>query len=207
MQLPLFPNSSIKRIEFCASLLEFHPQFLSNKEAQQFFVLLEQELDWQQDEVFLYGKKHPIPRLNAWYGETDYTYSRNHMPARPFGTTLDTLRQKIEDYCGISYNSVLANFYRNGQDTMGWHADVNDGSDPNIAIASLSLGAERRFLFRENRSNNSKEPPKKLELLLNSGSLLLMHPPTQERTQHSVPRSKKISHPRINLTFRSMLLP
>lgn len=163
------------------------------------------ETPWVQSEIVIFGNKHPIPRLNAWYGEKSYRYSGQTMEALVLTPLLEKLRTAVQQATGGTYNSVLLNQYRSGQDTVGWHSDNEPEIDPEHPIASLSFGASRRFVLREKLPKSAEQRPQKLDLLLAAGDLLVMHPPTQLKTEHSIPRTKKVQAPRINLTFRRVL--
>ena len=201
MQLSLFNNDSKSEIAGC--VVEHFQGFYSLVQASDLFARIQAETPWAQSEIRVYGRVHPIPRLNAWYGERSYTYSGSRMDSLPMTETIEAIRQKIQAETGDEYNSVLLNLYRDGNDTVGWHSDDEPELDPNASIASLGLGAARRFVLRT--KNTSKEATEKMDILLDSGDLVVMHPPTQIKTQHSVPRSKKVLLPRINLTFRRVL--
>ena len=201
MQLSMFNNE--QRSEIAGCVVEHCKGFYDLNEAHTLFELLREETPWVQSEVRVYGKVHPIPRLNAWYGDRSYTYSGCEMPSLAMTSTIESIRLKIQEYTGQAYNSALLNLYRNGNDTMGWHSDDEPELDSMASIASLSLGAARRFVLRT--KNTSKEDTEKMDLLLDSGDLVVMYPPTQLKTQHSVPRSKRVLLPRINLTFRRLL--
>jgi len=200
----LFSDSTTKmRLLDDDGLLDFWPHFLSVQQAQSLFVLLQQQIPWQTESYSVYGKTVEAPRRVAWYGDADaaYTYSGiTHQPL-PWTETLAALKKQLEQACQHSFNSVLLNLYRDGQDSMGWHADKEAELGPNPVIASLSLGQERVFKLRHQRSKRVLDVP------LGSGSLLLMHGALQHHWQHSVPKSKKPMQPRINLTFRTIIKP
>lgn len=187
--------------------LDFYPNFIDRKLRQVLFDQLYASLAWQQDEIVVYGKSVAIPRLQAWYGDNQlaYQYSGLTMIAKPWTSTLLTLKQEIEQHTGYRFNSMLANLYRDGSDTVGWHSDDEPelGSEP--VIASLSVGAEREFqLKRRYKDKHSKEKQinEKISINLTSGSLLVMAGSTQKYWQHCIPRTKKPKAARINLTFR-----
>lgn len=155
------------------------------------------EIPWEQTEITLFGKRVNIPRMNAWYGDKPYAYSGTRFEARPLPAELDELKREIEKASGLEFNSVLANWYRDGQDCMGWHSDdeASLGKDPQIA--SVSFGDTRRFVLREKRDRSNKT-----EVALQHGSLILMLGQTQSLWQHCVPRTRLSSQNRLNLTFR-----
>lgn len=173
--------------------------FLTSDEAEHARQTLIKELDWQQESITLFGRSVLQPRLQAWHGDKRYTYSGLTMAPKPWTPTLHHLRQLCEQVSGSNFNSVLANLYRDGQDSMGWHQDNEPELGRQPVIASLSLGDSRRFLLRH---LHSKE---KLELSLGNGSLLVMAGSTQQFWQHSVPKTKQPRSARINLTFRHII--
>lgn len=170
--------------------------FLTPTQADHAFSVLTQELDWQQEAITLFGKSVLQPRLQAWYGDKAYTYSGLTMQPKTWTPMLADLKQRCELLTGQAFNSVLANLYRDGQDSMGWHQDNEPELGQQPVIASLSLGETRRFVLRH---LHSKE---KFELPLSHGSLLIMAGNTQHFWQHCVPKTVRALEPRINLTFR-----
>lgn len=169
-------------------------------EAYSLFQQLQADIQWQAEQVTLYGRTHVLKRQVAWYGDQPYRYHyANHTKqALPWTPSLLVLKQRIEQIAHQSFNACLLNFYPSGAEGMGWHSDDEHELQPNAAIASVSLGAERRFCFKH------KQLPHKTEVLLHDGSLLLMQGQTQRYWLHSLPISKKIHQSRINLTFRCM---
>ena len=154
----------------------------------------------------VFGKTHRIPRLQAWYGERAYTYSHTVMPPQIFAPIVREIQEVVTDITKLTVDAALLNLYRTGDDSMGWHADNEAELDGERAIVSLSLGASRRFLLRPSKKHPSMDalPTEKLELLLANGDIVVMHPPMQEYTQHSLPKMKKVQEGRINITFRTM---
>lgn len=175
--------------------------FLSSDSAKSIFDYLVSELNWQQPTVRVWGQDHKVPRLQYWMGEIgqEYQYSGKIFKAEPWLPVIKKLKDKVESVCQLSYNSVLLNWYRNGDDKMGWHADNEEELGPSPSIAMVSLGAERTFQFRHNETQITES------IELNTGSLLLMKPSMQETYQHQVPQRKKVSQGRISLTFRNIL--
>lgn len=168
-------------------------------EADEAFAQLIERVAWQQEEALLFGRRIPLPRLTAWFGEYGYSYSGiDHDPA-PFTTELLALKRMLERLTRAHFNSVLINLYRNGQDSMGWHSDDEPslGSEPEIA--SLSLGATRRFHLKH-RTDDAR-----LSLKLPHGSCLIMRGRCQAAWRHQLPKTKKPVGARINLTFRKIL--
>ena len=170
-----------------------------NSKTEELFRDLEKEVDWKQDEVVMFGKRITMRRLTAWYGDKpfDYTYSQVSRKALPWTKTLAEIKAEVEKISGETFNSCLLNFYHDGEDYMGWHSDDEPELDPDASIASLSLGAERKFSFKHRLTKET------VSVFLNDGSLLLMKPPTQEHWLHTLRKSKKVDEPRINLTFRT----
>ncbi len=173
-------------------------QALSSREADRAFSDLLESIDWQQEQAFLFGRTIPLPRLTAWHGDHGYSYSGiRHEPA-PFTPLLATLKASIEAITRTSFNSVLINLYRGGQDSMGWHSDDEATLGPEPEIASLSLGARRRFHFKHRRQSD------RLTIDLDHGSCLIMRGQCQANWQHQLPKTRKKVGPRINLTFRTI---
>ena len=180
--------------------LLFDPAFLPAAEAEALLVQLTADAAWEQRAIRIFGQEIPQPRFTAWYGDAEarYTYSGLAWEPRPWLSALHALRQRLEAATGHRFNSVLLNLYRDGRDSMGWHADDEPELGPAPAIASLSLGATRRFRLRPRAG--LPHPP--LNLDLPGGSLLLMRGPTQRHWQHALPKTARPVGPRLNLTFR-----
>lgn len=185
------------------AMLRWWPDFLSPAEADEALHALSREIAWEQHQVRLFGRVLPAPRLSCWIGDPEaaYTYSAMRFEPRPWTPTLGVLRDRLNAMLGAGFNSVLANRYRSGADGMGWHADDEPELGAQPLIASLSLGATRRFLLR------SRDRSQRAALALSHGSLLLMEGSTQLRTQHSLPKTARPVGERINLTFRRILVP
>lgn len=154
------------------------------------------DTDWEQRSIVMFGREVAQPRLNSWYGDVPYTYSGISMTPRPWTPLLTSLRERCEELTGARFNSVLINLYRNGDDSMGWHADDERELGPEPAIASLSLGAVRRFRMRHRDSREI------VEIDPANGSLIFMSGLSQACWMHEVPKTKKPVDARINLTFR-----
>lgn len=179
----------------------FHylPSFYSADKAEILMAQLQACTDWQQPQIQLFGRRHKIPRLTAWVADAglSYRYSGIKNLRNPWTPSLQKIKADIEAAAGCEFNSLLLNYYRDGSDSNGWHAD----NEPELCalqpIASLSLGASRRFRMRETalHSNNAA-------LELASGSLLVMAPGAQAISQHCLPKTQRPVGPRINLTFR-----
>lgn len=181
---------------------DFFEPFLSEIEAQQLFDELD-DIPWRTDTIQIFGKSHPIPRLQQWFGDRSYTWSGIKMDPIPWESLLLQIKKKIEKKAQLEegyFNSCLVNLYRDGQDCVGWHADDEPEFGRNPTIASLSLGAARDFLFRRKDDHSAK-----VKLRLTNGSLLVMRGDCQEEWHHSLPRRKGVSRARINCTFRRVL--
>lgn len=163
---------------------------------------LKESINWNQDEIFMFGRKVKIPRLSSWYGDSDANYSYSGLQLSPNKWTEELIEIKTlaENKFKQIYNSVLLNFYRDGNDSMGWHSDDEKELGVNPVIASVSLGGERRFLIRERKDHKNKR-----EIILKNGSLLIMKSGFQSKFQHSIPKTKKKVGERINLTFRKIV--
>ncbi|WP_423819520.1 alpha-ketoglutarate-dependent dioxygenase AlkB [Salinimicrobium sp. TIG7-5_MAKvit] len=175
-------------------------KILNESEEQRFFNNLLDEVAWQHDEVMIFGKKIVTARKTAWYGdrEFEYTYSKMTKKAKLWIPELLELRKRVEEVTGLEFNSCLLNLYHSGEEGMSWHSDAEAELGKQPAIASVSLGVERRFVFKH------KTSAEKIELQLEPGSLLLMTGDTQKNWLHSLPKSKKVKQMRINLTFRNI---
>jgi alkylated DNA repair dioxygenase AlkB len=160
------------------------------------------QLPWETHRIRLFGRQVDVPRRSCWIGDagTGYTYSGTRFEPHPWPSVLLPWRARVEQACHGRFNSVLANLYRDGNDSMGWHADDEPELGDEPLIASLSLGATRRFRFRRRRSPGGSH--ESLSIDLPHGSLLRMAGQTQALYQHALPKSRKVTGPRINLTFR-----
>ena len=175
-------------------------EFLAADEADQLFLRLRDEIAWDVHALRIYGRVVESPRRSCWIGDAgaSYTYSGSRFVPRPWPSALLALKSRVELACGSVFNSVLANWYRDGQDAMGWHADDEPELGPEPLIASVSLGAERVMRFRRGRRGVSQA------WRLPSGSLLVMAGATQANYQHAIARTAKPVGGRINLTFRQI---
>lgn len=180
--------------------LELYRNFLDD--AHQHFERLQTEIAWAQGDIQVFGKQHPVPRLEAWYADPDctYSYSRRRLDPLPWTNHLLELRQKCSDVLRMPFNSVLLNRYRDGKDGMGWHADNESELGVAPAIASLSLGATRRFRLRRKDRRHAG-----MTIELGDGDLLLMRGETQQYWEHCVTRTATSVSERINATFRLIL--
>ena len=158
-------------------------------------------IHWKQDFITLYGKRSPLPRLTSWYGDSGipYTYSGIKSAPNAWNKGLLSIKQKVEERAGALFNSVLLNWYRDGEDKISWHADDEPELGHSPTIASVSFGATRDFLIRNNDDHSLK-----LTFPLRHGSLLVMGGELQHYWQHSVPPRKNAAGSRFNLTFRQI---
>jgi alkylated DNA repair dioxygenase AlkB len=182
--------------------ISYISDFIPVDESNIFFESLKQHIDWQQDNITVFGKTYKQPRLTALYSETStpYSYSNITMYPKPFTKELLELKKKVEVISKSTFNSVLLNLYRDGSDSNGWHADNEKELGINPVIASISLGAERLFHFKHRKLPNEKH-----KIHLENGSLLLMAGEMQHHWLHQIPKTKKPIGQRINLTFRRFI--
>lgn len=194
--------SWIEKIDLVGGDVTLIHHWLSPDEAERLMGLLIREIQWEQSTINLYGKPVKIPRLNAWYGDSRarYQYSGTVFDPLPWSDSLKTLKHLIEEATGDEFNSVLANMYRDGNDSVAWHSDNEPELGRNPVIASVSLGQSRRFLLKHRKDRDLGS----IRLELSSGDLLLMRGETQHHWLHSVPKVAKSVGPRINLTFRKV---
>lgn len=158
------------------------------------------EIPWRSEEVLMWGRRLPQPRLTAWYGDPGaaYAYSGIQLHPLPWTPNLLDTKARVEELVGATFNSVLLNYYRDHQDSIGFHSDAEPELGGQPVIASLSLGAERTFIMRH-KTLKHIEP---VRLRLASGSILLMRGDTQRCWRHGVPKESRPCGPRVNLTFR-----
>ena len=162
------------------------------------FATLLKETPWQHDEVVVFGKRITTARQVAWYGDAPYYYSGALKQPLPWSEAMLALKAMVEMHTGHKFNSCLVNLYENGSQGVGWHSDDETTLGKAPTIASLSLGASRRFCFKH------KINGKKCELTLASGQLILMHGDLQRYWLHAIPKMAGVTTPRINLTFRTI---
>jgi alkylated DNA repair dioxygenase AlkB len=175
---------------------------LAPADADRLFAALIRTIDWRGEEVLIFGRRRVVPRLVAWHGDPGAAYAYSGTPHEPLPWTRDLLelRERAEALTGRRFNSVLLNRYRDGRDGMGWHADDEPELGPEPAIASVSLGAPRRFALRHRRRREAR-----LALDLCHGDLLLMAGVTQHHWLHALPKTARPVGERVNLTFRLVL--
>ena len=181
--------------------------FFSPEDAENLFDLLNEKVPWEQETLKMFGKVTPIPRLTSWFGDSGKSYTYSGILNKPHDwmliPELNTMREKLDEICATSFNSVLLNLYRDGNDSVDWHADDERELGPEPIIASVSLGETRKFDFRSKYDTSLK---KSFELF--SGDVVVMSGLTQQHWQHRVPKTaesvRKSTGPRINLTFRTI---
>lgn len=193
----------LQAVAFTDGELYFDSGFLSITEADDALSVLTAELAWHQPQVMLFGRRVTSPRLAAWYGDPGAVYTYSGQVNEPLSWTpaLKALRQRVAAAAGAKFNSVLANRYRDGADSMGWHRDAEPELGRNPVIASVSLGATRRFVLRHKK----KKSVAPVVIELTHGSLLVMAGATQHYWRHRVPPTRRPVAARINLTFRYVL--
>jgi len=199
--MDLFPPDPNANLLPCDVTVNYHGRIFSMAEANDHQTALLNDVPWQHDEAIIYGKHIITARKVAWYGDSDfgYTYSGITRQALPWNEHLLKLKATVEEHCQTRFNSCLLNLYDHGEQGMSWHSDDEKSLGLNTAIASVSFGAERRFCFKHKRAAQTAE------IVLEHGSLLVMKDSTQTHWLHSIPKSKRITEPRINLTFRTFV--
>ncbi len=179
--------------------MEHTPGFLPADEAKTWLAALQTELPWEQREIVLFGRAVLQPRLIAWAGDQPYRYSGQTLPPRPFTPSVTELSRRVVARAGVAFNHVLLNRYRDGQDSMGMHADAEPELGPDPVVATLSLGATRQLLVVPRKTGPRKRYP------LASGDLLVMGGTCQRHFRHGIPRQAGVVGERISLTFRRIV--
>jgi alkylated DNA repair dioxygenase AlkB len=178
--------------------LEIEPGWIPPPDADRLLAALREELPWEQREIVLYGKRIMQPRLIAWGGERPYRYSGQTLEPRPLSPHLLPVMESVQQRTHVPFNHVLVNRYRDGLDSMGFHADDESELGENPLVATVSLGATRRFVLRPRRGRDF-EP---LAYELEHGSLLIMGGTCQRQYHHGIPRQPSVREERMSLTFR-----
>jgi len=183
--------------------VNYYGKLLTTKQADHYLNKLLTTIHWKNDEAVIFGRHIITKRKVAWYGNDnyDYTYSNITRQALKWTKELLELKQLVETKTGDSFNSCLLNLYHNGEEGMAWHSDDEKTLGENSAIASFSFGAERKFSFKHRQTKET------ISMMLEHGSLLVMKGATQTNWLHCLPKSKRITTPRVNLTFRTMIQP
>jgi len=179
--------------------LAWHGDAFTPAESSALFAELREKLPWHQEQLLIFGRERPVPRLVSWHGDPDARYAYSgvlHEPA-PWTAALTQIRERVQRLAGGRFNSVLANLYRDGRDGMGWHSDDEPELGREPLIASVSFGATRRFRLRHRREKSLTHA-----LDLTDGSVLVMSGATQHHWQHAITKTARPVGPRINLTYR-----
>lgn len=198
--MSLFAENHIQNLLPNDGVVYYYGKIFSIKDASHYFNILLNTIDWKNDEVMIFGKKIITKRKAAWYGEEGLSYTYSKITKQPLAFTKELLELKkiVEEISGTTYNSCLLNLYHNGGEAMGWHSDDEKELLQNGTIASVSFGAERKFIFRHKKTKET------VGMMLENGSLLCMKDVTQTYWQHRLTPSAKITTARINLTFRTI---
>jgi alkylated DNA repair dioxygenase AlkB len=182
-------------------VVQYYGKIISIEKGNQYMDALLNGIEWKNDEVVINGKRIVTKRKMAWYGEKafEYKYSNISRTALVWTEELLALKAIVESHTAETYNSCLLNLYHDGTEGMGWHSDDEKDLKKDGAIASLSLGADRKFAFKH------KSDKQTLNVILEHGSILLMKGEVQSHWLHSLPKSTRVLKPRINLTFRTIV--
>ncbi|MFQ5995041.1 MAG: alpha-ketoglutarate-dependent dioxygenase AlkB [Acidiferrobacterales bacterium] len=177
-----------------------HRDVFIGEHGERLFASLFNDVPWEQHLVQVYGRTLAAPRLSAWYGDPGsvYSYSGVRLHPLPWTPTLFEIKSTVDELAGTRFNSALLNLYRNGQDSVGWHSDAEPELGRNPLIASVSLGAVRRFLLQHKKRRN------RVSLELEPGSVLIMDGTTQHHWRHQLPKTRRLVGARINVTFRKI---
>lgn len=200
--MDLFSDDTLSNLLPYDGVVNYYGRVLNKEQSDRFSELLLNTIEWKHDEAVILGKRIITARKVAWYGEQpfSYTYSGTTKQAIPWTKELLALKQITEHTTGHTFNSCLLNLYHSGNEGMAWHSDGETMLQKNGAIASFSFGAERKFSFKH------KQTKETVSLLLEHGSLLVMKGETQTHWLHRLPPTVKVKRPRINLTFRTIVL-
>ena len=198
-QESLFSDNLPQQLQLPEADITYYPNFITSVEATRIFETLRNETPWQQDDIKVFGKVYAQPRLTALYGTNQKTYSYSNIKMTPhtLTPTLTDLKEKVENVCDVNFTTMLLNYYRDGKDSNGWHADNEKELGINPIIASLSFGQERFFHLKHRTDKSLKH-----KILLQHGSLLVMKGETQHKWLHQIPKTARKIQGRINITFR-----
>ena len=201
MQQALFSCTPLQ-LDLPDADVRYYPDFIAEHES--IYKQLLAQIQWSQDDILLYGKPVKIPRLNAWYGdkEAHYAYSGLALSPLPWTSLLLQLKNQLEAFLNCQFNSVLANHYRDGQDSVAWHSDDEKELGNKPLIASLSFGATRTFSLKHKKDKHLAP----VKVNLEGGSLLVMGGNTQHCWQHQIAKTKQVVPGRVNLTFRRVVV-
>ena len=200
--MDLFNTDSNTNLLPAEGIVNYYGKVLSDKDAVFYLDKLLCDIEWKNDEAIIYGKHIITKRKVAWYGDThfSYTYSNTTKQALTWTPELLALKEIVERISGAKFNSCLLNLYHDGSEGMAWHSDDEKSLGKNTTIASLSFGAERKFSLKHKVSKET------VSVILESGSLLVMKGSTQTNWLHCLPKTTKVTRPRVNLTFRTIVL-
>jgi alkylated DNA repair dioxygenase AlkB len=198
--MDLFRNDPTHNLLPCDGTVNYHGSILNDTEADKVFTALLKNVPWRNDEAIIFGRHIITARKVAWYGDANYsyTYSGTTKEALIWNDELRALKTLVEQRTGARFNSCLLNLYHDGKEGMAWHSDDESALAKDSAIASVSFGAERKFSFKHKRTGET------VSLVLENGSMLVMKDATQRNWLHCLPKSARVTLPRINLTFRIM---
>jgi alkylated DNA repair dioxygenase AlkB len=200
--MDLFKNDSNFNLLPVEGIVNYYGKVLSEKDSTFYLNKLLSEIEWKNDEAIIYGKHIITKRKVAWYGDEHYTYTYSNTTKQALAWTPELLELKeiVERISGAKFNSCLLNLYHDGAEGMAWHSDDEKSLGKNTTIASLSFGAERKFSLKHKVSKQT------VSVILESGSLLVMKGSTQTHWLHCLPKTTKVTRPRVNLTFRTIVL-
>ena len=193
------PDSSVNLLPYDGAV-NYHGKVFTPAEAAHYFDRLMETIAWKNDEAIIFGKKIITKRKVAWYGDSNFAYTYSNTTRYALGWTKELLeiKQLAEKLTGVIYNSCLINLYHSGEEGVAWHSDDEKALGKITTIASISFGAERIFSFKHKQTKETRS------IILSAGSLLVMKEDTQQHWLHCIPKTKKITKARINLTFRIM---
>ena len=198
----LEPDRDFSLINLPGGQLRYFTHLIPAPEADRLMASLQRDIPWEQSDIWIAGQRRKIPRLNAWYGDAgaDYSYSGRLFRAMSWLPDLKTIKQQVESACGAVFNSALVNLYRDGMDSVDWHSDDEPELGSNPIIASVSLGATRRFQIK----HKLRCEPELKTLDLDHGSLLVMEGEFQHHWRHRLPKMPGVNTARLNITFRQV---
>lgn len=199
--MDLFSPDPAANLLPCDGTVHYFGSILGLDQAWRFYDALLEKVPWKHDEAVIFGKHIITAREVAWYGDANfrYAYSGTTKEALAWNEELRALKELVEQRTTATFNSCLLNLYHDGSEGMAWHSDDEKSLNRHATIASLSFGAERKFCLKHKRQ------PVTVAVVLEHGSLLVMKDATQTNWLHSIPKSKRVLTPRINLTFRTMI--
>lgn len=200
--MDLFNNNTTTNLLPYGGTVHYYGPVMGQEQANWYFERLMETIEWRNDEAVIFGKRIVTARKVAWYGDEEYlyTYSNTTKKALAWTDELRALKKIAEDVTGATYNSCLLNLYHTGDEGMAWHSDGETALEKNGAIASFSFGAVRKFSFKH------KKTGERVDIVLENGSLLVMKDTTQTNWLHRLPPTTKVKTPRVNLTFRTIVL-